>query len=292
MSEYVPLSTIIEDPVEAFKDELESLGIFERINEGEEIYLGAEPWAMVIPGPDRILLAGNQQLQHRITLYVNFIQGVGDANRATLADLRDIAHLGFNKLMEDLTHNDTCHNCLPISWNPGFMAWGEYRFLGVQTVWVGENWQTFPLPDYPGRAYTDMENVVETVIARFKTELEAVTGIDDISEGDEPYPGEGTVAWVLPGEDTITQRQYGRLEHAMTIYQCLLSSSPTMPFSEMRAIGEAAYDALMADITHNRTCSDCIPTLWHPGILEYGDLSFVGIQANWRARVLHNYTPT
>jgi len=289
MSEYVPLSTVIEDPVQAFKDELEALGIFARINEGEEIYMGSEPWAMVIPGPDRITLEGLQQLRHYITIYVNFMQGAGDT---TLRDLRKIAYAGFNKLMADLTHGGTCHNCLPSQWNPGFMSWEEYRFLGVQTMWIVENWQTFPGPSRQGKVYTDMEDVVETVIAQFKAELEEVVGVDEVSEGDKPYPGEGTVAWVIPGEDRVTQRQYRRLEHAMTIYQCLLSSSPTMELSEMRELGEACYDRLMEDISHKGACTSCIPTLWHPGLLEYGGVSFVGIQANWRAQILETYTPT
>lgn len=290
MSEYVSLSTIIEDPVQKFKDELASLGIFGEINEGERIYEAPEPWAMVIPSIDRITLEGNQQLHHRFTIYVNFLQGASDT---TLPELRKVAEKGYNKLMEDTSHGGTCWNCLPITWNPGFMGQDdEYNFVGVQTLWQAENWQTFPPPEYRGKSYTDMEKLVESIVQTFKDELDEVAGIDEVTEGEQPYEGAGTIAWVIPSTSRIISSHRARLQHEMLIYQTLLSSVPSMTLSDMRRIGEAAYDRLMQDITHDRACTSCLPVLWHPGFVRIGSLSYVGIQSRWTAKLLQEYTPT
>ncbi len=210
----------------------------------------------------------------------------------TLKELRATAESAFDSLMADQTRGGTCFNCLPISWQPGFMQSGEYTFLGIQTTWEAENWQTFPLPGHLGKEWTSMGDIVEKIIDAFKDEISDVPGIDDISEGEEIYRGEGTVAWVIPGPDSIESIARARLQHTMTVYMNLLSSSTTMTLAEMRKIGEAAYDALMQDITHNQSCTICLPQLWHPGFLQFGELSYLGILSNWEARVLHRYTPT
>ena len=137
-----------------------------------------------------------------------------------------------------------------------------------------------------------MEDVVENIVAAFKDEISSVPGIDEITEGEQTYTGAGTVAWVIPGPSSIASAMRARLEHTMTIYQNLLSSSETMTLADMRAIGEAAYDVLMEDITHDRSCTVCLPSLWHPGFLQFGALSFLGILSNWEARILMPYTPT
>jgi len=257
--------------------------------EGEEIYDKTGPWAMVIPGEDRISLEGNQQLKHRFRIYVNFLQG---ASEATLPSLRGIAEQGFDALLEDQTHNSTCWNCLPTDWKPGFMSEGEYNFIGIQTVWTADNYQTFPLPEYQGNTYTEMEGVVETIVEEIKDELLNVPEIDSITEGENPYEGKGVVAWIIPGEDRITHSSRSRLEHRMTIYQNLLASSGSKTLREMREIGEAAYDEMMTDITHDQTCTVCLPRLYHPGYLRIGDYRYVGIMSRWEARILHTYTPT
>lgn len=291
LSEYVSLQTIIEDPVENFKSALRSLNVFAKVDEGEEIYTGTEPWAIVIPGPDTIRLEGNQQLRHSMRIYVNFLWGVADGI-GSLEELRLPAEEAFDHLLTDQTRGGTCFNCLPLSWHPGFMTYGEYTFAGIQTTWAAENWQTFPLPSKTGRTWENMKDVIEKIIAAFKDEIFDVPGIDDINEGEELYTGEGTVAWVIPGPTSIASSMRARLQHTMTIYQNLLSSSETMTLAEMRTIGEAAYDALMQDITHDRSCTVCLPTLWHPGFLKFGAVSYVGILSNWDARILMPYTPT
>ena len=214
------------------------------------------------------------------------------AASTTLADLRKTAEEAFNSLMEDQTRGGTCFNCLPTSWQPGFMQSGAYTFLGIQTAWGAENWQTFAPPSRLGRERTSMVDIVEKIIEAFKDEIFDVPGIDDISEGEEIYSGEGTVAWVIPGPSSIESVARARLQHTMTVYMNLLSSSTTMTLAEMRTIGEAAYDALMQDITHDQSCTVCLPRLWHPGFLKFGDLSYLGILSNWEARILQSYTPT
>lgn len=289
MSEYVSLNTILEDPVAQFKAELASLNIFDEINEGDKVYEGSEPWAVVVPGMDRISLKGTQRLDHRFQIYVNILQGVEDA---TLPQLRAHAETAYDKLLEDLQHDDTCFNSFPISWQPGFMTLDGYQFSGVQMIWEVLNFQTFALPTQGGREWISMQDVVENIVAAFKDELLDVAQIDDITEGERTYAGEGVVAWVIPGPDVITSSHRARLQHTMTIYQNLLSSSETVTLAEMRGIGELAYDRLMEDITHDRSCTVCLPTLFHPGFLQYGPQSFVGTQTTWEARILQNYSPT
>ena len=272
-----------------FKAELAELGIFDRINEGEQVYEGSEPWAIVTPGIDRISLEGLNRLNHRFQIYVNILQGV---ENATLPELREHAETAYDKLLEDLQHDDTCFNSFPISWQPGFMTLGGYQFSGVQMIWEGLNFQTFPLPEAAGLEWTSMEDVVERIVAAFKAELRDVADIDEITEGEKVYAGEGVVAWVIPGPDVITSSHRARLQHTMTIYQNLLASSTDMSLAEMREIGQLAYDRLMEDITHSRTCTVCLPTIWHPGFLQFGEQRFTGTQTTWAARILQSYTPT
>ncbi|GAH04557.1 unnamed protein product, partial [marine sediment metagenome] len=151
-----------------------------------ELFHGTEPWAIVLPGPDTIRLVGNQQLHHSFRVYVNFMQGAG---ATTLKDLRAIGESAFDSLMIDQTRGGTCFNCLPLSWQPGFMTAGEYTLLGIQTAWDAENWQTFPLPSHSGKEWTSIEDIVEKIVSAFKDEIFDVPGIDDISEGEEIYSG-------------------------------------------------------------------------------------------------------
>ena len=289
MSVYVSLERIIEDPLENIKSTLKDMNVFGKVDEGTEIYQGTEPWAIILPGPDAISLDANQQLKHTMRVYVNYLQAQGSG---TLSELRAIGEAAHDVLMEDQTRGGTCFNCLPISWHPGFMTSGEYTFVGIQSMWGAENWQTFPLPASIGHEWTAMDDVVEKIVAAFKDELLDVPGIDDINEGEEVYLGEGTVAWVIPGPTSIGSFSRARLQHTMTLYQNLLTASTTMTLAEMRRIGEAAYDALMQDITHDQSCSSCLPRLWHPGFIQFGPVSYVGILSDWEAKILQTYTPT
>lgn len=288
MSEYVSLSTIVEPLLQEFKDELALLNLFAEINEGEKVYEGSDAWAMVIPGPDNISKAGLQQVLHQMTIWTLFLQAHGDT---TPKALREVAEKGYDKLMEDQTHGGNCWECLPIHWEAGYMQFGPTTFVGVQTAWLARAYQTYDLPTKKFRPFTDMETMIEGVIEQFKNELGELVDIDDISEGEKPYPGQGTVAWVVPGRSTIRSVARATLEHRFSIYQILLSSSTSMTFREMRTIGELAYDRLMEDVTHERTCSECMPSLWHPGFLQIGEQSYVGIQTVWDARLLQDYTP-
>lgn len=278
----------MEPPIAQFKAELAELNIFDRINEGDKVYEGSKPWAIVVPGIDRISLEGMQRLNHRFQIHVNILQGV---DNATLPELRAHAETAYNKLLEDLQHNDTCFNSFPVSWQPGFMTFDSYQFSGVQMIWEGLNFQTFSPKEFGGREWTSMEDVVERIVAAFKDELMDVAEIDEITEGEQIYTGEGVVAWVIPGQDAITSSHRARLQHTMTIYQNLIASSVDMSFAEMRKIGQLAYDRLMEDITHDRSCTVCLPTMWHPGFLQFGEQRFTGTQTTWSARILQNYAP-
>ena len=288
MSEYVSLATLLEDPIQEIKNELQSLGIFDDINEGEQVYTGEGAWAMVIPWIDQIEHRGNQQLLHHQTVYVTFLQG---AENSSLRDLSQKATLGYDKLMLDQRHNNTCWNCLPTHWAGGFYSLGDYSFVGIQTAWEIRNFQTFALPDALGDGYTTMRGITETPLEAIKTRLRAMAELDDVSEGEKTYPGQGTVAWVISGPDQIDTLNFRTLQHQQTIYSDLISSKD-MTLAEMRMIGEKVYDAMMEDPTLDGTCTVCLPRQWHPGFLQYGEQSYVGIESIWGARVLQQYTPT
>ena len=284
---YTNLADLIEDPVAEVKSTLDALGILEVINEGEELYDGSGAWAQVIPGPDRITLDGNQQLRHSFTIYVNYLQESGSS---TLSELRSVSQSGHDALLADITLNSTCFKCMPTLWHPGFMSRGDLVFAGVQTIWMAENWQTFPLPDNLGTIYTELSDVMENPVAEMKSLIEAVGGVDRVSEGEDPYES-GVEVWLLPGRSVIQSSHRARLEHRFTVYQTFLASSTTATFSELRQIGEDVYDAILADSNLSATCQICLPTLWHPGFLRFGEVDYVGITSEWQVRGLQDYTP-
>lgn len=224
---------------------------------------------------------------HELELFVLFLRGATDSS---LASLRETAETGYDKLLEDQTHNGSCWHCLPNYWAPGYFSLGEYNFVGVQTRWNVKNYQTFPLPTVKGPDFPDMNLVVESILNEIKDEID-LTSIDEVSDGETPYSGEGTVAWVIPGPDRISSSHRARLTHDMTVYVNILTSKK-MTFPEMRNIGQDVYDAMMADITHNQTCTSLLPVSWHPGFVSYGSQSIVGVQSTWTARIQQSYTPT
>lgn len=288
MSEYVSLNTIFENPLEEFKKELKTLGIFDDINEGEEVYKGEGTSAMVFPGPDIITHPGLQQLQHLMTIYVIFMHG---ASETAKKDLRLAGELAYDALMVDQKHNNSCWECLPLSWMPGFMKQDDLDFVGIRSIWNPRNYQTFPLSTDIGTEYTTMKDIIENIVTKFKSEISEVDGIDKINEGEEVYE-EGVIACVIPGESRITSFGRSKLQHTYTIRQLLFASSAYSTFAKMRKIGEDIYDRLMEDPSHGGICNICVPTRWHPGFMKFGEQNFVGIEATWEAILLQRYTST
>ncbi|GAG38700.1 unnamed protein product, partial [marine sediment metagenome] len=70
MSIYSPdLEDIFEPVIAQFKEELENTGLFDEIDEGENVYEGRGTKAMVVTGTDSITSVGMQNLQHRVTIF-------------------------------------------------------------------------------------------------------------------------------------------------------------------------------------------------------------------------------
>ena len=142
---YENLEDIFEPFIAQIKAELEELGIFDDISEGETVYDDAKgKIAWVIPGNTVISHSGMQSLEHRMTLYV---VGMMMDQESTLAQMRaEIGYPAYNKLMEDVKHNDTCWVCMPRGFHPGFMQYGDYAYCGVLMTFEARFRQSFALP--------------------------------------------------------------------------------------------------------------------------------------------------
>jgi hypothetical protein len=135
-----------------------------------------------------------------------------------------------------------------------------------------------------------MEDVLEPIVAQLKEELENTGLFADISEGETVYTQDkGTIAWVIPGVDTIRHTSTRGLEHNIMIYIIILNMDQNATLSELRATGEEVYNYLMRDVTHGGTCWVCIPRRFHPGFMQYGDASYCGVLMTFEARVQQKF---
>jgi hypothetical protein len=96
---------------------------------------------------------------------------------------------------------------------------------------------------------------------------------------------------VIPGPDPIRNVGMQKLEHRILIYVIILDGDTNTTPKKLREAMHPAYDALMADIKHGGTCWVALPTLWHPGFLQWADKVYVGILGQWQARVYQTYIP-
>lgn len=144
MSAYSPnLEDIFEPVIAKFKEELENTGLFDEIDEGENVYEGQGAKAMVIAGTDNITSAGMQSLQHRVTIFVLILtteEGVSPA------DLRKEMSPAYDALMVDITHGGTCWKALPRRWDPGLLQHGGQTYVGIAGEWEITNFQRYSTP--------------------------------------------------------------------------------------------------------------------------------------------------
>lgn len=134
--------------------------------------------------------------------------------------------------------------------------------------------------------YVKLADLYEPIIAAFKSELTEMDVFDRVSEGEELYDLLTQEAWVVPGRDRIESGGMHMLRHFVDINVIIFNGDPeTGPGiqAELRATGEAAYDALMADITHDGTCHWALPTLFHPGYVVIGGATVVGVLMQFTA---------
>lgn len=137
------LEDIFEPVIEKFKEELENTGLFDEIDEGENVYEGQGSKAMVIAGTDTITSAGMQSLQHRVTIFILILtteEGVSPA------DLRKAMHPAYDALMADITHGGTCWKALPRKWDPGLLQHGGQTYVGIAGEWEIINFQRYSVP--------------------------------------------------------------------------------------------------------------------------------------------------
>lgn len=141
---YVNLEDIFEPIVAAFKEELENMGIFNRVSEGEELYDLMTQEAWVIPGRDRIESGGMHMLRHFLDM--NVIIFNSEPEKTTQTELRLIAEQAYNTLLQDITHGGTCHWALPTVFHPGFVQIGGATVVGVLIQFACHFEQFYPLP--------------------------------------------------------------------------------------------------------------------------------------------------
>ena len=135
----------------------------------------------------------------------------------------------------------------------------------------------------------DLVDIFEPVIAQFKEELEDTGLFDEIDEGENVYEGSGTKAMVVMGTDNITSVGMQNLQHRVTIFVLILTTETGVSPADLRKAMSPAYDALMADITHNGTCWKALPRSWAPGLLQYGGQTYVGIAGEWEVINFQSY---
>ena len=132
--------------------------------------------------------------------------------------------------------------------------------------------------------YVKLADLFEPIIAAFKQELEEMDEFDRISEGEELYELMAKEAWVIPGRDRIESGGNHMLRHFLDMNVIIFNGDPeTGVQAELRALSEAVYDVLMADITHDGTCHWAFPTLFHPGYVQIGGATVVGVLIQFTA---------
>jgi len=141
---YVPLNTLFEPIIQAFKDELENTQLFDRVSEGEDLYDLMTQEAWVVPGRDRIESGGMHMLRHFVD--INVIIFNSDTDNASQSDLRLVAEQAYDILLQDVTHNGTCHWALPTLFHPGYVQMGGTTVVGVLIQFQAHFEQFYPLP--------------------------------------------------------------------------------------------------------------------------------------------------
>lgn len=135
----------------------------------------------------------------------------------------------------------------------------------------------------------DYDQIIEPVIAKFIEELEDTNLFDEIDEGENIYEGHGTKAMVIGGPDIISSVGMQRLQHTVTVFVLIFTQEVGVSPADLRKAMAPAYDALMADISHDGTCWKALPRRWDPGLIQYGGNVYVGIAGEWEVVNFQSY---
>jgi hypothetical protein len=126
--------------------------------------------------------------------------------------------------------------------------------------------------------YVNLEDIYEPIVEAFKDTLLNMDKFDRVSEGEELYDLMTQEAWVVPGRDRIESGGMHMLRHYLDMNVIIFNSeAETASQPELRLLGEEAYNELMQDITHGGTCHWALPTLFHPGYVQIGGTTVVGV---------------
>jgi len=137
------LEEIFEPVIAKFIEILENTGLFDEIDEGQNVYKGTGTKAMVVMGADTIRSVGMQKLQHTVVIYVLIFtteEGVAPA------DLRKAMSPAYDALMADITFGGTCWKGFPRKWDPGLLQYGGQVYVGIAGEWEIVNFQTYTVP--------------------------------------------------------------------------------------------------------------------------------------------------
>lgn len=139
MTEQSEFSKLYEGILEAMRAKIEELAtgedkIIERVIEGEEEMGESSSVCLLVGGPDDIVVSGARNLEHRVTVWASYMSK--DLNeKGALKRLRNIAGLGYDKIMEDVTLGGEVLICFPRRVEPGFIVYGEQVYVGVLQTW-------------------------------------------------------------------------------------------------------------------------------------------------------------
>jgi len=137
---YISLETLVENIVQAFKDEIGTVEGIDLVNEGEIGFQGGtEVW--VIPGQMRPETSSTTSLKWRATIYVIL---ANSQEGATLSELRKKAYQVYNELAKDPTHGGTAWVTFPRLFHPGYMSFSpEQLFVGVLMSYDAQFFQKY-----------------------------------------------------------------------------------------------------------------------------------------------------
>ena len=126
--------------------------------------------------------------------------------------------------------------------------------------------------------YVNLEDLFEPIIEDFKNTLRDMEVFDRVSEGEELYELMTQEAWVVPGRDRIESGGMHMLRHFLEVNVIIFNSEgENASQTELRLLAEQAYNELMQDVTHGGTCHWALPTLFHPGYVQIGGATVVGV---------------
>lgn len=140
MTEQSKYSKLMEAVLEAFRTKIGELAtgedkVIEKIVEsGEDPGLTKSALLLGL-GPDTIVQFGMRQLRHDIEIVAVYVC-TDKRDAGALKRLRNIAGLGYDKIMEDRTLGGKVIKCMPAAVTPTVLSWQDEAWVLVMQRWV------------------------------------------------------------------------------------------------------------------------------------------------------------